>query len=166
MINVRKLTITAVLTCLAIIIPLYFGVLSVQIPPVFSATLASHVPMFLAMFLGPFSAAFVGIGSALGFLMTKGAVIAARAAMHIFVGITGAVLLRKEVSFTKVVAITSPVHAILEAIVVILLTGQIEFALLTVGVGTLIHHFIDGGFTAIFVKSLSKAGRKEFVVNK
>ena len=164
-VNVRKLTITALLTALAIIIPLYFGFLSIKIPP-FSATIASHVPMFFGMFLGPYAAAFIGIGSALGFLVTLGPVVAARAAMHIFVGAAGAVFIKRGVSFTKVIGITAPLHAALEAVVVIALTGRIEFAIVTVGIGTFLHHFIDGGISAVLVKAVSKAGRNEFAVNK
>lgn len=164
-INVKKLTMTALLTALAIIIPLYFGFLSIKIPP-FSATIASHVPMFLAMFLGPYAAAFVGIGSALGFLITLGPIIAARAAMHIFVGAAGAVLIKKGVSFTKVIAITAPIHAILEAVVIIILTGRIEFAIVTVGIGSFIHHFIDGGISTVLVRAFSKAGRGEFATSR
>jgi niacin transporter len=160
--NIRKLTITAVLTAFAIIIPMYFGFLSIRIPPVFSATIASHVPMFISMFFGPAAAAFVGIGSTLGFLPTFGPVIAARAAMHIIVGVSGAIMINKGVGFMKVVIITSPLHAILEAIVVMFLTGNLQFALLTVGVGTFIHHYIDGTISYVVMKALSKSGIRYF----
>jgi niacin transporter len=165
--NIRKLTITAVLTAFAIIIPMYFGFLSIRIPPVFSATIASHVPMFLSMFFGPAASAFVGIGSALGFLPTFGPVVAARAAMHIVVGVAGAMAIKKGMGFMKVVTITSPLHAILEAVIVMVLTGNLQFALLTVGVGTFIHHFIDGTVSLVLMKALSKSGVKHFSqVNK
>jgi niacin transporter len=163
--NVRTLTITALLTAFAIIIPLYFGFLSIKIPP-FSATIASHVPMFLAMLLGPGAAVFVGIGSALGFFITTGPVIGARAAMHTFVGLAGALLLKKGVSFKKVVAITAPLHAGLEAIVVIVLTGRIEFALVAVGIGTFIHHFVDGTISFALIKALTRPGNSIFNQNK
>jgi niacin transporter len=64
--NVKKLTLAGLLTAFAIIIPIVFGsFLRIQIPP-FSATLFSHVPMFLAMLIAPEVAVIVGIGSALG----------------------------------------------------------------------------------------------------
>jgi niacin transporter len=159
--NVRTLTITALLTAFAIIIPIQFGFLSVKIPP-FSATIASHVPMFLAMLLGPGAAVFVGIGSALGFFMTLGPVVGTRAAMHAVVGLTGALLIKKGVDFKKVVDFTAPIHAILEAIVVIVLTGRIEFALVTVGIGTFIHHFIDGTISFALIKTMAKSGNSFF----
>lgn len=163
--NVRTLTITALLTAFAIIIPLYFGFLSIKIPP-FSATIASHVPMFLAMLLGPIPAAFVGIGSAVGFFITTSPIIAARAAMHIFVGIAGALLLQKGTSFKMVIAYTAPIHAILEAVVVILLTGSVEFALIAVGIGTFIHHLIDGAISFALIRSITRSGKSIFNEDK
>ncbi len=62
----RNLTITALLMALAIMIPIMMP-LKVVIPPA-SYTLASHVPIFLAMFLSRKMAACVVIGSTLGFL--------------------------------------------------------------------------------------------------
>jgi niacin transporter len=47
------------------------------------------------------------------------------------------------------------------------LTGNLQFALLTVGVGTFIHHFIDGTVSLVLMKALSKSGVKHFSqVNK
>ncbi|WP_097027324.1 ECF transporter S component [Clostridium peptidivorans] len=155
--NLKNLVYAALLTALAIVIPISFGVLAVNVGP-FSATLGSHVPMFLAMFLGPVPAAMVGIGSAIGFLITKGAVVAARAFMHTFVGMFGAYLLKKGVSYTKVVAITAPVHGILEALVVIPFGFTMEKILIVVGVGTILHHIVDGVIAFSVVKILSKAG--------
>lgn len=156
--NIKKLTYSALLTALAIVIPLAFGFLKVIIGP-FSATLASHVPMFLAMFLGPFAAAMVGIGSGLGFLMSAPAVVAARAFMHTFVGLAGAILLKKGVSFGKVIAITAPIHALLEALVVIPFGFTMFKVLVVVGVGTFAHHIVDGVIAFALVKTLSKSMR-------
>ena len=63
----RNLTITALLMALAIMIPIMMP-LKVVIPPA-SYTLASHVPIFLAMFLSRKMAACVVIGSTLGFFV-------------------------------------------------------------------------------------------------
>lgn len=154
--NMKMLTYSGLLTALAIIIPLTFGFLKIQAGP-FSATLASHVPLFVAMFLGPFSAVMVGVGSALGFLISAPAVIAARAFMHTFVGLVGALLIKKGVSFSKVVLITAPIHAILEAIAVIPFGFTMYKVLVVVGVGTLLHHMVDGVIAFALVKSLSKS---------
>ncbi|WP_368487553.1 ECF transporter S component [Clostridium sp. BJN0013] len=154
--NIKKLTYAGLLTALAIIIPTTFGFLKIQIPP-FSATLASHVPMFLSMFLGPFAAVMVGIGSAIGFLITSPAVIAARACSHIFVGLAGAYMLKKGVSFGKVVVLTSPIHAVLEAIAVIPFGFTMYKVLVVVGAGTLIHHMVDGIIAAVIVGILTRS---------
>lgn len=156
--NIKKLTYSGLLTALAIVIPLTFGFLKVQIGP-FSATLASHVPVFIAMFLGPFAAVLVGVGSALGFLISAPAVVAARAFMHTFVGLAGAVLLKRGVSFSKVVAITAPIHAILEAISVIPFGFTMYKVLMVVGVGTFLHHMVDGVIAFVLIKALSKSLR-------
>ena len=60
--NPKKITIAALLTASAIIIP-FVVFLKVIIPP-FTATLGSHAPMFIAMVLGPEIAVMVGLGSA------------------------------------------------------------------------------------------------------
>ena len=91
----RDLVISALLTALAILIPVAFGgYLRVYIPP-FSATLASHVPSMLAMLISPWAAVMVGLGSAFGFLLMLGPVIAARALIHVAFGVTGAYLIKK-----------------------------------------------------------------------
>ena len=108
----------AVLTAIAIIIPTQFGFLKITIGP-FTATLASHVPMFLAMLISPGVAIFVGVGSALAFFITTPLVVAARASMHIIVGFVGALIINKDKNFKKAIAITSPIHGILEGLIVI-----------------------------------------------
>jgi hypothetical protein len=153
--SIKKLTYCALLIALSIVIPLAFGFLKVQAGP-FSATLASHVPLFIAMFLGPFAAAMVGLGSALGFLISAPAVIAARAFMHTFVGLVGAILIKKGVSFSKVIAITAPIHAILEALAVIPFGFTMYKVLVVVGVGTFLHHMVDGIIAFALVKALAK----------
>ncbi len=158
--NVKKLTYAGLLTALAIVIPLAFGFLKVQIGP-FSATLASHVPLFISMLLGPFAAIMVGAGSALGFLISAPAVVAARAFMHTFVGLVGALLLKKGVSFSKVVAITAPIHAVLEAIAVIPFGFTMYKVLVVVGVGSFLHHIVDGVIAFALVKALAKSLRMD-----
>ena len=97
--NTKKLSLTALLTSLSIVIP--FAVFFKVIIPPFSATLGAHVPMFIAMLLGPEVAIMVGLGSALGFFLNLGPLIGARALMHVFVGLAGAKLIKKGLSFGK-----------------------------------------------------------------
>ncbi len=152
--DVRNMTIGALLLALSLIIPMALGgVLGVVIGP-FSATLASHVPLMVSMFFGPWVAGIVALGSATGFFLKLGPVIGMRAAMHIPVGIAGALLLRKRLSYPLVLGITGPIHALLEGLIVQpflafgssqMLYGKSEpWALFSlVAGGTLVHHTMD-----------------------
>ena len=159
--KVRRMIYAAILTAIAIIIPLQFGFLKILIPP-FSATLASHVPMFLAMLISPAVAVFVGIGSAFGFFITASPEIAARAAMHIIVGFVGAKIVQKDKNFTKAILITGPLHGILEGIAVIPFGFTYEKVLIVVALGTLIHHFVDAVISYALVKALAKTRKRNF----
>lgn len=162
--NVKKLTYSALLTALALIIPIQFSFLKVVIGP-FTATIAAHVPMFLSMLLGPVPAVLVGFGSTLGFLITSPAFVAARAASHIVVGLVGSLLIKKGVSFRNVVLITSPIHAVIEAIAVIPFGFTMYKVLMVVGVGTLIHHMVDGSISYVLIKAMAKNLKVKFAQN-
>lgn len=158
--EIQELLYGAFLAALAVLIPTAFsGWLQVYFPP-FSATLGSHLPTMLAMFISPVVAALVGIGSSLGFLMTLGPVVAGRAAVHILIGVMGAQLVRKGYTRKGVLALTALPHAIGEAIVVILFGFDLYTALVVVGVGTILHHGVDSVITLAVVGSLAKAGVK------
>ncbi|KPU44201.1 niacin transporter NiaX [Oxobacter pfennigii] len=152
--KLKELVTGALLTALAIIIPIQFGFLKIVIPP-FSATLASHVPMFIAMTISPAVAVLVGIGSTLGFLMTAPPYIAARAASHIVVGFIGAVLIRRRMPYVKAFALTLPIHAILEALVVIPFGWTAYQVLVVTGVGTALHHIADAAISMSLVYVLA-----------
>lgn len=158
--RVRKMVFAAVLTAIAIIIPTQFGFLKIVIGP-FTATIASHVPMFLAMLISPSVAIFVGLGSALGFFITTPLVVAARASMHIIVGYIGAKIVTKDKNFKKAIAITAPIHGILEGLIVIPFGFSVYQFIVVVAVGTILHHFVDGTISYALAKALSKARRKD-----
>ena len=157
--KIRKMVFAAVLTAIAIIIPTQFGFLKITIGP-FTATLASHVPMFLAMLISPGVAIFVGVGSALGFFITTTLVVAARASMHIIVGFVGALIINKDKNFKKAIAITSPIHGILEGLIVIPFGFSVYQFIVVVTIGTILHHFVDGAISYALANSLAKARRK------
>lgn len=160
--NIRKMTFSALLTALAIIIPVVFGsFLRITIPP-FSATLAAHVPMFISMLIAPEVAVIVGLGSAFGFLITATPVIAARALSHAVAGLVGALLIKRGFSFKKAIIFTAPVHAIFEALIVIPFGFTAYSALIVVGVGTIIHHFADGVIASVLVTAAEKALKINF----
>lgn len=157
-VNIRELVYGALLTALAMIIPLYFrGWLQIVIPP-FSATLASHVPVMLAMFISPLVAALVGVGSTYGFFVTLPPVIAARASIHIIFGVLGALLYRRGMRPWHIIGLTAPVHALGEALAVIPFGFTLEAAFVTVGIGTLLHHLMDAAISISLLGVLSKAG--------
>ena len=169
-IKTRNMIITALLTAFAIVIPM-FTFLRVTIPPVFTATLSLHVPVMVAMFISPVSAAFVSLGGAIGFLVFPSAgaapmVVAARAATHIVFAVSGAYMIKKMTSFSLVKfviigLVLMPIHAIAEAFVVIpfLPSGAdvIYTAFLVTGVGTAIHHSIDYIITFGVINALDGA---------
>lgn len=159
--DTKKLTLTALLTAISIIIP-FVVLFKVVIPP-FTATLGSHVPMFIAMFLGPQVAILVGLGSALGFFLNLGPLVGARAFMHVFVGLLGAKLIKKGMSFKMVAIITAPLHGLLEVLVVLpFIDFNIYNLLIITGIGTILHHLVDAFISYILLKVLKKSKVAEF----
>ncbi|WP_227766866.1 ECF transporter S component [Zhaonella formicivorans] len=150
----RELVLGGLLTSLALLIPLAFGgFLGVLIPP-FSATLASHVPLMLAMTISPAVAIIVALGSTLGFLIKLGPIIAARAFMHVFVGYTGATLIKQGKPLYLVLLLVLPIHALGEALIVIPFGFSLYNAGVVVGLGTAFHHLADSFITLAVVKQL------------
>ncbi len=158
----RQIVQGALLTSLAIIIPISFGgYLRVYIPP-FSATLVSHVPVFLSMLISPLVAFFVGVGSTLGFLLVLGPVIAARAAVHIVVATAGAYLIHKgKYSFAAALFLVLPLHALGEALIVIPFGFSLYDAGVVVGIGTALHHIVDAFIAIGIYRLLVKSGSLE-----
>ncbi len=157
-IGVKEMLYGALLTSLALLIPLVFrGWLQIYVPP-FSATVGSHVPTMLAMFISPWVAVFVGLGSTLGFLLTLGPVIAARASIHIGLGLIGALLFRRGFKPWQVLLLTAPIHAAGESLVVMPFGFALYQALVVVGIGTLLHHALDSGVSLVLYAALDKAG--------
>ena len=110
------------------------------------------------MLFGPLVAGAVGIGSALGFFMRLGLTVGFRAAMHIHVGIAGALLLRKRFSFPVTLAVLAPIHAILESLVVLVAGFSLRDAGYLVGVGTLLHHTMDSVIAVVCWRALFYRG--------
>lgn len=151
--KVKDIVWGGLLTSLALMIPLAFGgLLGVTVPP-FSATLASHVPIMLAMLISPLVAFMVAAGSALGFTIKLGAVIGLRAAMHIIFGVVGAYMIKNGMSFRSTLIATLPIHAISEALIVLPFGFTLQKAGVVVGLGTALHHGVDS-IIALFVFAL------------
>ena len=160
----RNLTITALLMALAIMIPIMMP-LKVVIPPA-SYTLASHVPIFLAMFLSRKMAACVVIGSTLGFFVAGfPIVIVMRAASHIIFALMGAYYIKHHpgvltgaLSFATFNLACAIVHAIGEVLACLLFyttttmpnIDLIYVVFVLVGGGTIIHSMVDG-YIALYI---------------
>ena len=90
----RELAISGLLIAVSIIIPMFSPVKIVLEPASF--TLASHVPIFLAMFISPQVALSVAAGTALGFAFAGfPPVVVARATTHLVFAVLGAVYLKR-----------------------------------------------------------------------
>ena len=172
--DIRKktqfMTMTALLTAIAILIPIIMP-FKIVIPPA-SYTLGSHIPIFIAMFLSPLMAAFVIIASSLGFLMAGyPMVIVLRAFSHIVFGTLGALYLKKFPEtldkpktswiFNFVLGV---VHAIAEVIACIIfyatsgtnVENMFYVLFVLVGFGTIIHSMVDYTLTLAVFKVLRK----------
>jgi len=156
--TVKELLYAALLTSLALLIPLAFqGWLQVVIPP-FSATLASHLPTMLAMTISPWTAALVGVGSSLGFFVTLGPVVALRAATHILFGVAGAWLYAKKQRLWPALLVSLPIHALGESLVVLPLWLQPPARPFSHRRGHGPAHLADAAITAAVFRALNRAG--------
>lgn len=154
--NTKNMVIAALLTALSIVIPLFSY--TIILPP-FTATIASHVPVMIAMFINPFTAVLTGVGSMIGFLIKLGdPVVTARAGMHIIFALIGALMYQRGMSVYLILLITMFIHGISEALIVLPFGWTLEKAGVTVGVGTMLHHIVDSVLTLGVYAALLRAG--------
>ncbi|MBQ7792126.1 MAG: ECF transporter S component [Clostridia bacterium] len=165
-VKTKELTLTALLTALAIVIPMVMPV-KVVMPP-FTATLASHTPLILAMFLSPLAAVLTAIGSAIGFFFTFSPIVAARAATHVFFTLAGAYLIRKNRHPVTVVIVTLLLHSLsdmatvyiaaeLMGMTALLNSNSMGLVQLWLGLGTAVHHLVDFFIAYLVMVPLCKA---------
>ena len=170
-IKTKDLVATALLTTIAIIIPLLVPI-KVVIPP-FSATLASHVPLMLAMFINPAAALFVALGSALGFLFALGPIVAARAAMHVFFVVAGSYMLKRRCNIFFVAFVTLLLHTLSDMFIVyvlfeafgqtaILKENTMQYAQYVIAAGTSLHHIMDFLIAMVIYIPLSRQNSEMF----
>ena len=159
--NTTKITTTALLMAIAILLPIIMPIKIVIGPASF--TLASHVPIFLAMFLSPGIGLIVSLGATIGFFVAGfPIVIVFRALTHIIFAYIGGKIIEKRSTqmiesfkngllFSFMIGL---IHAIAETIIVSLFffgligvtdtsNGFLYTVILLVGVGTLIHSMVD-----------------------
>ena len=155
--RIQKLCTAALLCAIGILVPLISPV-KIQIPPM-SFTLASHVALFLALFISPAVGVCVELGTTMGFLLAGfPPVVVVRAAVQIvFVWVGGVWLARKpsimrtwtgKAVFGLALGL---LHAVCEALAVTVFwfagasyEGSFLYVVLgLVGVGTLLHSMVD-----------------------
>lgn len=162
-ITVKDISIAALLTALALAIPLFMPI-KLVLEPIFSATFSAHVPGILSMFIGPFAVIGTAVGSALGFV-SLGPWVSLRAFSHIVFGLCGFKMLKKKLNVFLVALITGVLHAACEMIVglisipfiVMPAGGILKYIIITVGLGTFIHHCIDFAISLIILYALNSA---------
>lgn len=159
--NTTKITITALLMAIAVLLPAIMPIKIVIGPASF--TLASHVPIFLAMFLSPGIGLMVALGATVGFFIAGfPLVIVFRAFTHVLFAYIGGKIIEKR--STKVIEDFKSslllsftigfIHALAETVIVSLFffgiigvtdtsNGFLYTVILLVGVGTLIHSMVD-----------------------
>ncbi|MGI6004917.1 MAG: hypothetical protein ACOX88_05835 [Christensenellales bacterium] len=164
----------AVLCAIGIIIPM-FSPLKILLEPA-SFTLASHVAIFIAMFISPLVAVAVSLGTTAGFFLGGfPIVIVLRAATHVIFALCGALVLRKKphllesalpaLVFSFLLGI---LHALCEVLVVTpfyftanmaqgyYARGFVVSVLLLVGVGSVIHSMVDFAISLAIWRPLGK----------
>ncbi len=162
-ISTKDIAIAALLTALALAIPLFMPI-KLVLEPIFSATFASHVPGILSMFVGPFAVIGTAVGSALGFIQL-GPWVSLRAFSHIIFGLLGCRMLSKKWNIFLVLLLTSLLHAGAEMIVGLISIpfivtpagGLLKYIIITIGCGTLIHHCIDFAISVVIIYALKSA---------
>ncbi len=171
--NIQKVCVSALLVAIGLMIPL-FSPIRILLDPA-SFTLASHVPIFIAMIISPGTAAAVALGTALGFFLSFPIVVAMRAATHLIFALAGAFYLQKVPGLlghplrTRLFSLAiGLIHAAAEVAVVIPFyfnnnlsagfydKGFLFSVVLLVGVGSVVHSMVDFEIALVVVKVLSK----------
>jgi len=140
--NTKNMVLSGLLVALSIVIAQFMPKL--PFPPPFSATVGSHVPTFIAMYMNPVITVFTVIGSTIGFLgHPAGPVVATRAFSHIFFSLAGYYAYKKKMNIILIAVVTMVIHSFTECVVAYFFGYSAQAILVTVGLGTAIHHIID-----------------------
>ena len=171
--KVKTMTVSGLLCALGILIPMFAP--KIVLEPA-SFPLASHVPVFVAMFISVPVAFSVSLITGLGFMFAGyPIVVVLRALSHIIFATLGAYILSKNnkvlnnrnssILFSLGISI---VHAVSEVIVVTLFywggsidtlfyeKGYLSSVILLVGLGTVIHSMIDFSISVFVWKPIQK----------
>ena len=173
-VSLNDLVTASLLCAIGIVIPMFSPVKIILEPASF--TLASHVPIFIAMFLSPLIAGVVALGTALGFFFGGfPLVIVARALTHFVFAITGAFILKKSPDLLQS-PVKTPIfffliailHAACEVFVVMPFyfsnnmaqgyysNGFLFSVVMLVGLGSVVHSLIDSYIALLIWEPLRK----------
>jgi niacin transporter len=181
--NSHSMVVSALLCAIGILIPI-ISPLKITLEPA-SFTLASHVAIFIAMFISPATAIFVAAGTTAGFFLAGfPLVIVLRAGMHLVFASAGAIYLKKYPDtlksfkssqvFSLAIAL---IHGISEVLIVMpfyfgngmatayYTKGFVVSVLLLVGVGTVIHSMVDFYLAQAIWKPVTRAIKMPFDVS-
>lgn len=164
-VNTKQIAITGVLIALSFIMPYFMPTITL---PFTTFTLFSHVPVIIAMFISPFTAAFASVGTAIAFFLKTNPIVGFRAASHIFFTLPGAFainkgLINKSWGILLGLLITGLIHGVAEIVVVAAFLGAsgktftLYYIMIEVGLITLAHHCVDYIVSLIVYQSCSKA---------
>ena len=182
--NTKTVIISALLCAIGIIIPLFSPIKIILEPASF--TLASHVAIFMAMFISPGTALFVTIGTTIGFFLGGfPIVVVLRALSHLVFVLIGSMYLKKNKDTIKSIKastlfslIIGIIHGACEVLIVMpfyfgtsLSDGYYDKGFLVavvglVGVGTVIHSMVDMGLSVYIWNVLPKEVRRNSVVTQ
>lgn len=163
-----RLVVAALLCAVGILIPM-FSPIKITIDPA-SFTLASHVAIFLAMFVSPGVAVAVSIGTTLGFFLAGFPItVVMRAASHLVFATVGAFYLQKHPETalhpTKPVnllfsLLIGALHGLCEVLIILPFyfggsmaayqaKGFFVSVVLLVGVGSIVHSMVDFAIASV-----------------
>ncbi len=174
--KVQTMVITALLCALGVAIPMFCP--KIVIGPM-SFTLASHVPIFISMFISPAAAVAVTLVTTVGFFVAGfPLVVVLRALSHIVFVLIGAFWLKKRALALRsgrgaaaLGAVLSVVHASCEVLVVTYFffgnllskgfysNGYVLSVLMLVGVGGFVHSMIDYSISLAVWKPVARTLR-------
>lgn len=180
--NTKSIIISALLCAIGIIIPMFSPIKIILEPASF--TLASHVAIFIAMFISPQTALFVTVGTTAGFFLGGfPIVVVLRALSHVvFVSIGSLYLKNNKKTINSIKSSTlfsiliGIIHGVCEVLIVIpfyfgssLSQGYYDKGFLfgvvgLVGIGTIIHSMLDLGLSVYIWNILPKEIRRSSTI--
>lgn len=181
--NNYSMVVSALLCAIGTVIPI-ISPLKITLEPA-SFTLASHVAIFIAMFISPATALFVAVGTTAGFFLAGfPLVVVLRAGAQIIFAGAGAIYLKKHPDALKSFKSSQIfsfalglVHGISEVLVVMpfyfgnnmstayYAKGFVVSVILLVGLGTVIHSMVDFYIARAIWKPVTKAVRLPFDIS-